>query len=59
MSERFGRWNCAAEPIVAREGKVLCVKSFRINAKLREMGSGRGENVGKSKWPQMNADERR
>ena len=42
MSERFGRSNVAADTIVAREGKVLGVKSFRINAKLREMGGGRG-----------------
>src|ERR1035441_3387624 len=57
MSERFGRWNCAADTILAREGKVLCVKSFRINAKCVKWVVGGGEKVGKSKWPQMNADK--
>jgi hypothetical protein len=30
------------EPIVARAGKVLGGKSFRINVKLREMGGKKG-----------------
>jgi hypothetical protein len=43
----------AADIIVAREGKVLLGKSFRINAKLRKMGIGEGVKK------QMAADERR
>ena len=31
-------FECAADNIVARAGKVLLGKSFRINAKLCEMG---------------------
>ena len=42
------------DTIVARAGKVLGGKSFRINAKLREMGAGKGGDE-----EQMAADERR